>query len=350
MEMEAKVTREPFEDVESYVLREPASGSEARVVPGLGNAVVSFRTRVGGVTFDVVQSPPSLAELREHPTWYAIPVLFPYPGRVRDARFTFEGREIRLPATDGHGNAIHGAVKDRPWTVLSATADCTEGAVLRSQIDTASSPDVLTEWPFPFRLTMEARLSGGALTLSFIAENAGEANAPLGLGLHPYFATPLLGVGTRDDALVSVAAERLWEQPRALPTGVTYHVAETVDLRTAKPLSSLPSTQYPGLGKMSNLLYSRFEATRGLAPDAPGGVEARIRNAAQRIEVRMETSAGFGALVLFTPPWNSSLSLEPHTCVPDALNLAAKGIEAGVVVLPPGQTWRGWVRFSAREL
>jgi len=345
-----EAAREPFEGVESYVLREPATASEARVVPEIGNNVVSFRTRAGDAVLDVLAPPPSIPALREQPTWYAVPVLFPFPGRVRGARFHFEGRDVELVPSDGHGNAIHGSVQKRAWTVVSATADAAGGAVLRSQIDTEGSPDILGEWPFPFRLSMEVRLRAGALTLALTAENAGRSAMPMGLGLHPYFATPLGGSGSRDDNLVSIAAERLWEQTRALPTGVTYPVAESIDLRSPRALGSLPSQQYPGIGRMQNLLYSTFGTTRGLASDAPGGIRAAIRDASQKLEVQMETSAGFGALVLFTPPWNSSLSLEPHTCVPDAFNLANRGLETGVVVLQPGATWRGWVRFSARAL
>ncbi|MBI2939697.1 MAG: hypothetical protein HYY04_04595, partial [Chloroflexi bacterium] len=150
--------------------------------------------------------------------------------------------------------------------------------------------------------------------------------------------------------LVSVSAERHWEQKMALPTGVVKPVAESIDPRRPRTIGSLPSEHYPGMGMMHNLLYSAFGRARGLPSDADGGIGCTIRDAAQSVEVRMECSASFGALVLFTPPWNSSLSLEPHTCVPDAFNLANQGLETGMVVLSPGGTWRGWVRMSAREL
>ncbi|MBI2938842.1 MAG: aldose 1-epimerase, partial [Chloroflexi bacterium] len=231
-----EITREPFDGLTSFVLREPATGSAARVVPDLGNNVVSFRTTVGATVRDILMPPPSLATLREQPLWYGVPVMFPFPGRVRGARFSFAGREVELVSSDGQGNALHGVAFHRAWTVVEATAD--DGAALCSRIDTDTHPDILREWPFPFRLTVGVRLRASALTLELAAENTGPGAMPMGLGLHPYFATPL-GSGTRDEFLVSVSAERHWEQKMALPTGVVKPVAESIDPRRPRTIGSL---------------------------------------------------------------------------------------------------------------
>ena len=43
------------------------------------------------------------------PTRSGIPVLFPFPNRIRDGRFTWDGRTIELPLNDPtQKNAIHG--------------------------------------------------------------------------------------------------------------------------------------------------------------------------------------------------------------------------------------------------
>ena len=53
----------------------------------------------------------------------------------------------------------------------------------------------------------------------------------------------------------------------------------------------------------------------------------------------------FRELVLFTPPHREAICLEPYTCTTDAINLSASGIDAGLRVLQPGETWRGVIEI-----
>ena len=43
--------------------------------------------------------------------------------------------------------------------------------------------------------------------------------------------------------------------------------------------------------------------------------------------------------MVFAPPNNPVVALEPYTCAPDAFNLAARGVAAGMRELAPGQTF-----------
>src|SRR5215213_9132474 len=59
-------------------------------------------------------------------------VLLPWPNRVRNGRWTWQGRQLQLLVTSPEApNAIHGLLGWQPWTVLSATADAaTVGTVI----------------------------------------------------------------------------------------------------------------------------------------------------------------------------------------------------------------------------
>jgi aldose 1-epimerase len=37
--------------------------------------------------------------------------------------------------------------------------------------------------------------------------------------------------------------------------------------------------------------------------------------------------------------------VEPYTCITDAINLQQRGVEAGLLVLPPGGRWTGVVEL-----
>ena len=50
--------------------------------------------------------------------------------------------------------------------------------------------------------------------------------------------------------------------------------------------------------------------------------------------------------MIFTPPHREAVCLEPYTCITDAINLHQQGKDAGLLVLSPGETWEGWLRWE----
>src|SRR4051794_19621574 len=74
-------------------------GAEAELWPALGGNCLRWRTRAGGEMLDA--PPPD--EFVARPTRGGIPVLFPFPNRIRGGRFTSHGREYQLPLNDSSG-------------------------------------------------------------------------------------------------------------------------------------------------------------------------------------------------------------------------------------------------------
>jgi aldose 1-epimerase len=64
---------------------------------------------------------------------------------------------------------------------------------------------------------------------------------------------------------------------------------------------------------------------------------------APRRSLRLFASEAFREMVIFTPPHRQAFCVEPYTCVTDAVNLQARGVDAGWQVLQPGDRWRGAV-------
>jgi aldose 1-epimerase len=50
-------------------------------------------------------------------------------------------------------------------------------------------------------------------------------------------------------------------------------------------------------------------------------------------------------MVVYTPAHRQAFCIEPYTCVTDAVNLQARGIETGWRVLAPGDRWTGVVEL-----
>jgi len=121
-------------------------------------------------------------------------VLVPWPNRLQDGTYTWDGETHHAPLDDPP-YAIHGLVR---WHNFLAV-ERNESSVALEHVLHAQPG-----YPFVLRLRVEYALGGDGLTVRCIAENAGTRAAPFGAGFHPYIARradDVFGAGvTRDDA------------------------------------------------------------------------------------------------------------------------------------------------------
>ena len=287
----------------------------AEIAPALGNNCFAFRTR-----FDVLEPVP-MSDFVKKPTSYGIPLLFPFPNRLRDGAFTFQGRSYRVDPPR------HGFVRDKAWKVIETGASQTEGAWLCSEIMAEDyPPQILRQFPFPFTLQATYRLKDGALSLRVVAINTGDRDLPAGFGIHPYFRRPERGT-------IEVPAARRWELVDSLPTGTLLEVDGSFDLRTPRDIAGL----------------SLDDIFTDAAADGSGLVRCYLNDDVNAVRTTVEFSAKeFPHIVVYTPPApRPAICIEPNTCPTDAFNLQERGIEADVIVLKPGHRAEFGVRFYA---
>ena len=98
-------------------------GGRAEVWPALGFNCFACQTVLGGRSLDILYADPNLFG-DGRPTRSGIPILFPFPNRIRDAKFAFGGQEYSLKANNGP-NAIHGFAYDAPWDLVDYGQDGT---------------------------------------------------------------------------------------------------------------------------------------------------------------------------------------------------------------------------------
>ncbi len=347
----------------AYRLADTDRQAEAVVYPALGNNCVAFRTTpdvdgpsaAGGddAPVDLLLPPDNILDLRDHPAHGGNPILFPFPNRVRAGVYTFEGRIYKMEQLLAKhrdrqaGHAIHGLAGDKPWTVEEANADAT-GAMLRSSLQMDAFPDIVAQYPFPCRITVTYRLREGVLEMQTEVVNTGSGRLPMGFGIHPWFPTRLqpgavlpgaladITPEQRAQAQVQVPADALWELEQWMPTGAIVSVdadPDLYDLRAFRPLD----------GHYYDHLFTRVRR------DATGWSEGGLRDPTTGLEMSLAADAGFREWVLYAPASRPVVALEPYTCTTDAVNLEARGIDAGLIVLAPGQTWGGLICFGLRR-
>ena len=307
-------------------LRDHAAGSWVRLLPETGCNLVSFGATLAGVERECLLQPADETPARG-PENDGAPVLFPFPNRLRNGRAQFEGRTIQIDRAPGQPHAIHGLVRHRRWQVDHIGSE-PSGVVARCSVE--ADAETLRQFPFPYRLMLTFRLLGPTLRVEIETENTGDAPMPMGFGWHPYFRLPLVPGGNRRDAVVQIPARRQWELDQTLvPTGTTRPIPPERDFRQARPLGEL---------KLDDV-YTDIERADG---------RSRCRLTDPSTGVRLDVTAGptFREWVVYAPPTRPTICFEPYTCPTDAFNLAARGLDAGVIVLPPGEGWSDWIELS----
>jgi aldose 1-epimerase len=304
----------------------------AEVWPALGFNCFSWKVTDSGRTLDLLYSDPALFG-DGRPTRSGIPVLFPFPNRIRDGRFTWDGRTYQLPLNDpAQKNAIHGFACRHPWRVAGHGADPISAWVkgqFRASLDAPDSRDL---WPTDYELTLMVRLAAGKLRLEAEVFNPDTKPLPFGLGYHPYFKLPSAPGGDAADCLVQVPARAYRPLTDSLPDGEKRPVDAARDLTTPRRFGDL---------KLDDVLTDVSTAA------ADGLRECGTVQGDPKLSLRLFYSPAFRELVAFTPPHRQAFCVEPYTCTTDAINLQARGIDAGWRTLAPGQRWGAAVELRA---
>lgn len=269
----------------------------AWIAPEAGANCIALAVKRGDAWVNLLFSAGPDA-LRSRPTRFGIPLLAPFPGLLPGGQYAWRGAEYTLTpnAPDGRTFA-HGFAHDRPWRVTRQTAGEVELAL---GLPEALSAAERAGYPFEIDLRARFSLETGALHIEFESVNHGRVAAPIGLGLHPYFAVAPLAE-RREDLVVELS-------PPAEPA-------------TLAPLGTPMLVVFPDLGT---------------------DPVARLRGAHGVPAIELSIAAGAGSLAVYGPGDQPSASFEPTTCALSAM-AHGEGGPAGMPALAPG----GWITLAA---
>jgi aldose 1-epimerase len=311
-------------------IADPVSGAAAVIVPGLGFNCISFEARIADQAVRVIDSPDDVLSGKCRPSSYGIPLLFPFPNRIRDGHFDWDGQHYEVPLSPGHPNAIHGFCYDRPWRVSQHSHDTLSGKFQLS-ID---APECLKSWPTDFLFEVRYHVVENRLECQFRISNPSDRPLPWGLGTHSYFRLPFGTLSQPEDCRFAVPVSEEWELQDYLPTGRRLPIENRDPLRTGVRF---------GTRRFDNV-YTGWQSDGGT-------LRSSIVDEAAGIElVQICDSQYFREAVVFTPPGRNAVCIEPYTCVTDAINLQSQDLNTGLQVLPPGGVVQTWTALQVSPL
>lgn len=249
--------------------------------------------------------------------------LAPWPNRIVDGRYEFEGVEHQLALTEPErGQALHGLLS---WAEYSDRLVLDDRVVLTAVIEPQSG------YPFRVEVETEYRIDENGLHQSVTARNLGSDAAPWGTGPHPYLvAGPSTGSGAQigsgapvdgwyltlpasevltvtDDRLSPVAVESVSQHPQW-------------DFRTPRQIGDVfIDHAFTGLSRIDGIAEVRVVTAGGT------GVAMRFDGRCPWVQIHTADKPGEAEINRI------GLAVEPMTCPPDAFN---SGVD--LVVLAPG--------------
>jgi aldose 1-epimerase len=255
--------------------------------------------------------------------------LAPWPNRIVDGRYVFDGVAQQLALTEpARGHALHGLAS---WIEFMPVDKGASHVTLEAVIEAQKG--------YPWRVVVRTSFSLTSIGLvqSVTAVNESQHPAPWGTAAHPYL---VAGAGHADDWTLELpAAQVLLASDRMVPAGLEHVTvdSERFDFRAPRRI---------GAAQLDH-------AFTGLAADGDGAVTARLTDGAGT-GVEMAWDAACPWVQVYTsdgpagdPTTRAAVAVEPMTCAPDAFNAASYPYDTGVVVLGPGGTATAQWRIAA---
>jgi len=315
-----------------YTIKHTGGQAEAEIWPAHGFNCLRWKVKTDTGYHDLLYAAPDW-DTNPVPSRSGIPVLYPFPNRIRDGRYNFGWKSYQLPLNDStKKNSIHGYAPRYPWRVFGYSVEDRSAWVHGDFQMSVDAPETAGYWPADSIFSMVYRLSETALRLEMSVRNVSESPLPFGIGFHPYLRFPCADQ-TVDRFKLLAPARSLWHCVDNLPTEERVPVSDDLNWNSPRRIGSMPlDTLYTDLGSIQ-------ERADGLL------LRAELGHTEYRGALQVWTSGDFRESVLFTPAHRQAVCIEPYTCATDAINLAERNVDAGLKVLQPDEKWTGVVEF-----
>jgi len=238
-------------------------------------------------------------------------VLVPWPNRIADGRYEFDGVACQLPITEPERQtALHGLATWARWTTVAHEPD---------RVVLTLSPPPMPGYPFFLDTSVEYSLGAAGLRVRATSTNTGAHACPYAIGFHPY-AAAAPGTTLDECTLRLDVRRRLVCDDRLIPAGVEAVEAGPYDFSTPQALAG----------------HRLDDAFTDVTLDRDGRSWLRLRGADGRT-VAVWADANFGYWQVYSgdflaaPHTRRGLAAEPMTAAPNAFRSGD-----GLIRLDPG--------------
>lgn len=217
--------------------------------------------------------------------------LSPYPNRITEGKFTFDGKEYQFPVNEvSTNNQLHALLHCRPFVLEQQESTASSACIVLSHVYKGTDQG----YPWPYTIQIEYTMTEEGITVNTRITNDGKNDMPLGDGWHPYF---------KFNSIDNVHLEM--------------SKAKRVSSLVGNPLGDIhgfESSKIIGSTRMDDC----FEVN---SDSGPFEVIITDKESGIRVCTWQENGQGqYRYLQLFTPDSRDEIAVEPVTCPPNSFN------------------------------
>ncbi|MDO7173337.1 aldose 1-epimerase [Mariniflexile sp. AS56] len=228
---------------------------------------------------------------------YASSILFPFANRIKDGKYTYEGKEFQFEVNEsGNNNALHGLVYNKTFQVVDQKETKDFATITFEYVETNESMG----FPYTYTMQLEYVVNKNSVDIHVSVKNTDAEAFPFTLGWHPYFVSADLYNST----LNFDSNKQLVFDERCLTTGVT-----TIE---NEPDFEIKDKQ------LDDCFVLNTNKTQFNTPT---------------YKLAISASSQENFLQIYTPPRANTIAIEPTTGVSDSFNN-----KMGLEVLKPNET------------
>ena len=277
------------------------------IIDGLGGNVTQLSLNKNGTLYSIIEG-PNENEIASGNPMYKSTKLIPFPNRVENGRYTYNGKSYQLPI-NGDKHAMHGLIYDKTLEVIDTKTDPNEALITLKYKHDGSLPG----YPFKYDAIITYKLLKDH---GFVCEtnitNIDTISFPIGDGWHPYFKTK----GKVDKLQIKIPSKYRLEVNELIPTG-----------------KMIPEKYHDSI-MIGNTNYDTGFVLE--EKEGRNATELYDRGLDLNLVIWQETGKRkYNYLQIYIPDDRKSIAIEPMSCATNDFNN-----KIGLIVLEPGQSFK----------
>lgn len=213
-------------------------------------------------------------------------ILAPFPNRIAEAKYTFEGKDFKLPINrEKEALAMHGFLYNKSFQLIKQE----QNAVIL-QYDYSAT---ISAYPFPFIVMVAYELlENGLLKIKTVLRNTGDNKMPFGTGWHPYFK---IDTSINTMQLKMPACQQL-ELKNNIPTG------SIIDFLKNESILNLKEHHFDDC----------------FVFNTKNKIDIQLIGKEYQLNISAKCPNNYPYFQIYTPSTRDSIAIEPMTCAPNA--------------------------------
>ena len=304
--MSFSIQRFTEQGLEQVLLQDNESQTQAVILPKYGGILNGLFVMVEGERINLIENYPDETAAGNIARSFRSSKLSPFVCRMANAQYTLNGKLFEIENKFIDGNAIHGLLYDKAFTIVAEFADHEKASVTLKYIYKKNDQG----YPFSYRCEITyTLLPDHLLKIETTIINLDDETIPLSDGWHPYFT---LGGKINDWQLFFNADAMVEFNDKLIPTGKLL--------------------EYDGFNEEKLIDATILDNCFLLKQDETIPC-CTLYNPENKTGISFYPDSSYPYLQIYTPPHRNSIAIENLSSAPDAFNN-----KMGLILLEPRRT------------